>query len=56
MRFDGNRLIYLLMMPRVVADQRHKFDTDELFVRFARISEVIISPTVPGNFYPLVVI
>lgn len=42
MLFDGHWLFHLAVseMPRVVADQRQKFDTDELFVRFSRLSEV----------------
>ena len=38
---------FIFKMPRVVPDQKHKFETDELFRRLSRESEVSIS--VLGN-------
>ena len=31
---------FMFKVPRVVADQKHKFETDELFKRLSRESEV----------------
>lgn len=31
---------FIFKMPRVVPDQKHKFETDELFRRLSRESEV----------------
>lgn len=31
---------YLLKIPRVVKDQKHKFDTDDLFRKLSREGEV----------------
>lgn len=41
---------FIFKMPRVVPDQKHKFETDELFRRLSRESEVSMERVLMGEF------